>query len=383
MKMSPLESDSPPVLVCDNGSGTLKAGFSGEDLPRAIFPSLVGRVGQGAQGVMVGADGSEVYIGDEAQAKRGILVLKHPVTNGVITDWDDMEKVWHHMFYNELAAAPEEQPILLTESPLNPRNNRERTAQVMFELFGVPAMYLSVQNVLALYSSGRTTGIVIDAGDGVIDIVPVFEGYWLPMASQQLNLSGRDLTTYLGKLLQERSYFLASSTEMETVRDIKEKLCYVARNYNVEFQTDESSSGVERAYQLPDGQVITIGSERFRCPEVLFDPSLIGLNEDGIQDIAFRSIMQCDSDVRRDMYANMVLSGGTTMFKGIGERVTKEIIGLLPSSMKVKVIAPPERLYSVWTGGSIMACLSSFEQKWITVYDYEEYGPSIVHQKCF
>lgn len=370
-------------IVCDNGSGMLKAGFSGEDAPRAVFPSLVGRVWAGAQGVMVGAGDKEIYVGNEAQAMRGILGLRHPIEHGIVTDWHDMEKVWQHMFYDMMAVAPEDHPVLLTEAPLNPLANREKVVQIMFEVFGVPAMYVSIQAVLSLYSSGRTTGIVVDSGDGVSHMVPVFEGFSLPYAIERMELAGRDLTEHLQMLLLERGYSFASSSDMEIVRDIKETLCYVAQNYEVEMDRAAQGSELEHTYQLPDGQIITIGSERFRCPEALFDPALVGSEISGIHETAFRAIMRCDMDIRKDLYTNIVLSGGTTMFKGIAERITREIMNLVPSSMKVKVIAPPERKYSVWIGGSVMSSLSSFKNMWIPKAEFEEYGASVVHRRCF
>jgi len=185
------------------------------------------------------------------------------------------------------------------------------------------------------------------------------------------------------RILAERGATFNTSAGREIVRDMKEKLCYVALDYEKELNKAEEDSDLERVYELPDGSTVTIGNERFRTSEILFRPDMMGKEADGIDKLTFNSIQKCDIDVRRDLFSNVVLSGGTTMIEGIDARLRKDISALAPPSAKIKVVAPPERKYSVWIGGSILSSLSSFQDLWITREDFDECGPGIVHRKCF
>jgi actin-related protein len=367
------------AVVIDNGSGNIKAGVAGDDAPRSVFPSVVAYPKY--EETMVGMGHKESLVGDEAQGMRGVMKLNYPIDHGIVTNWDDMEKIWSHTFTSELRVNPEEHPVMLTEAPANPKANREKMTQIMFESFNVPKLYISIQAVLSLYASGRTTGLVVDSGDGVTHTVPIYEGYALPHAVKRIDLAGRDLTDWMMKLLTERGEFRPStSAEREITRDIKEKLAYVAEDFDAEMKKDVKT--LEKPYQLPDGNTITIGNERFRCPEALFNPKMIGVESDGIHEASFQTIQDCDIDIRTDLYENVVISGGTTMFEGLSDRLQTEIQTKAPSTVTVEVEASEERKYSVWVGGSILSSLSTFQNMWITREEYDESGPAIVHKKC-
>ncbi|KAJ3677911.1 hypothetical protein LUZ60_001714 [Juncus effusus] len=461
-------SDIQP-LVCDNGTELIRAGFAGNDAPTSAFHNIVCRAKHTRAKNRVGQ--YDTYVGHEAeiQSNLGCLPLQYPMERGRITNWDDMEKIWNHTFYNELRVAPEEHTVLLTEAPLNPKADREKMTQIMFETFNVLAMYVSIPSKLCLYSSGRTTGIVLDSGDGLTSMVPIYEDQALYHAAFRMDLAGRDLTDYLVKILEKRRYsFTRSTAEWAIVRDIKERLAYVALDYDQELAAvSRNNTLVEKNYELPDGRSITIGDERFRCTEVMFKPNLIGMDLPGLHESSgpapdfgnlikklkinpnekklnlgcggygrqrlglrraaaaarsqaeerqrrggaavdrkrnrelaevkrnrgaeggrpceslYNSIMNCNEDIRKELFGNIVLCGGSTMPQGLPERLSKEITTLAPSNMKVNVVTPAERherKYSVWIGGSILASLSSFQKMWISKAEYDEYGPSITRK---
>ena len=368
------------AVVIDNGSGMMKVGFAENEAPRVAFPTIVGK----RRSFISSSQFKDEYLGEEALFRRVGLNLTYPIEHGVVKNWDDMQKIWEHSF-EQINVSPKDRPVLLTESVMNPKANSEKMTQIMFETFKTPGMYVSIQAILALYASGRTTGIVVNSGDGATTVVPVCEGLTVPHAVERLHLGGRDLSDYLTRLLLEKGYSIYSNSQREIVREAKEKVCYVAKDCAEELKKARSSSTLKKLYQLPDGKNIAIENERVLCPEALFDPSLVIPDTfyEGIHLTTYKSIMKCKEDIRNDFFKNIVLAGGSTMFPGFKDRLENEIVKLTPEETEVKVVASPERKYFAWIGGSILASLSSFKNMWITKEEYDESGPGIVHRKCF
>jgi len=299
-----------------------------------------------------------------------------------------MERVWHHAFYNQLRVSPEERPVLLTEAPLNPKENRERMAEIMFEKFRTPDLYIIHTAALPMLVHSCTTGsknaVVVDSGEGVTYACPMLEGFALTEGVTRADFGGRDISDYLYEMLrEERGYQLSTPAHREIARDMKEKLCYVAGNYDVEMQNENYA--IAATYELPDGETIIVGNERFRCPEALFQPSLFGLSAKGIHEMVNESIQKCDAEIQPALYANIVLCGGNSMFPGIVNRLEREVRMLAPEGMAehVRVIADPDRKNLAWKGGSMAASLAGFPDICISKQEYEEVGSAIVHSKCF
>ena len=371
-----MNKDVNKRLVIDNGTEYMKVGFAGANSPQDIFPTIMGsktsiRCGLARASYM---EHREYFVLDGARSRIGSPTLRYPIERGVVTNWDDTESIWHHVFYNKLRVAPEECMVLMTEVPFNPKANKERTTQIMFETFDIPFLHQCITPLLSLYASGRHTGLVIDSGGGVTHVVPIFKYHAYTHAIQRHNIGGRTITEFLERLLYDRGCSFTTAAEREKVRYIKETLCYVKSN--------ASYSPVRNRYELSDGRVITVTSERFRCTEAIFNPSLFGMSCNGLQDLVYDAVMKCDVDLRNYLLRNILLSGGNTMFPGMRERVTKEVTSLV-NTTDVKVTAPPDRKLSCWIGGSILASLSDFYKICISKEEYDEYGDSIVHRKCW
>lgn len=349
------------AIVLDNGTRFIKAGFAYETAPRITVSNIVGRP-RDKRYIDYGFLKEAYVVYKELDLNRFHLNMQCPITNGIVTNWDDMETIWHHTF-NELHVEPKDHPVLLTEPPMNPKDKREKMTEMMFEKFDIPAMYASNQSVMSLFASGRTTGIVVESGHGVSHTVPIYEGSAIPYCTRQFNIAGHKVTEYLHHILTHshpQGLYLDSYFGKEIVRDIKEELAYVSLDYQYDL-----ANPVERTYVLPNGKPLTIRDELFRCAEILFQPSLIGLdlyNSNGIHQTTYKSIAMCAIDIKKDLYRNIVLSGGSTMLPGFANRMSKEITALAPANMKIKVVAPPERNYMVWLGGAVQASLSNFPQ---------------------
>uniref|UniRef100_A0A8W8JZV4 Actin n=1 Tax=Magallana gigas TaxID=29159 RepID=A0A8W8JZV4_MAGGI len=378
--MSSDDDDWMDVVVIDNGSGSCQSGFAGEDAPRSIFPLVVGRRREGIKDF--NASKSESFVGDQAVSLSTVLSLRHPIERGVVTDWDAMETIWHHVFETDLKTKSEDMKVLMTDTILNPAGNREKMTEVLMETFHVPGFHVKNQGILSVYGSGRGSTVTVNIGDGVIQVFVIYEGMTVLAANRRLDLAGRDLTLYLQRLLYDRGYSFTTHAEMKIVEDMKEKLCFVSQDYKKDQITAETTSYLDKSYTLPDGSQITLGHERFQCPEALFQPCLIGLDCDGIHQQINECILECGLDMRRLLYSNIVLSGGTTMCPGLADRLELELRALVPRSTRVKILAPPERKFLPWIGGSIIGSLSTFQHQWITQEVYQEAGPGIVHQRC-
>ncbi|XP_014717912.2 actin-related protein T2 [Equus asinus] len=376
--LNPHMLDSPAVIF-DNGSGLCKAGLSGEVGPRHVISSVVGY--PKFKMPSAGTNQKKYFVGEEALHKGDVLQVRCPIERGLVTGWEDMERLWKHLYEWELGVKASDRPVLMTEPSLNPREIREKTAEVMFETFNVPAFYLSDQAVLALYASACVTGLVVDSGDGVTCIVPIFEGYSLPHAVTKLYVAGRDITEHLTRLLLASGRTFPCALDKALVDDIKEKLCYVA--LEPEKELSRRPEEVLREYKLPDGNIICIGDQLYQAPEALFAPDQLGIQNPGLSKMVSCSITKCDAEIQKTLFGEIVLSGGSTLFQGLDDRLLRELEQLASKGTAIKITAPPDRWFSTWIGASIVTSLSSFKQMWVTSADFREFGASVVQRRCF
>uniref|UniRef100_A0A6B2L6J8 Actin-related protein 2 n=1 Tax=Arcella intermedia TaxID=1963864 RepID=A0A6B2L6J8_9EUKA len=373
--------DTSKIVICDNGTGFVKCGFAGAQFPHSIFPSMVGRPLLQTSEKVDGREVKDIMVGEEAAALRHMLKISYPLANGQVVDWEDIDHVWNYTFNERLHVDPKECKILLTEPPLNPTKNREQMIQRMFEKYQFQGLYIAIQAYLTLYAQGLLTGVVVDSGDGVTHIVPVYEGFSLPHHTARINIAGRDVTQHLINLLLLRGYAFNRTADFETVRQIKEKLCYVGYDLKLENQLALDTTVLVAKYKLPDGRVIKLGQERYLAPECLFNPSLLGKDEAGVSDVLFKVINNADVDIRQAFYDHIVLSGGTTMYPGLPSRLEKDLRELYATKLKTekplkcRIEDPPRRKHMVFVGGAVLAELMKEKADfWVFKSEYEEKG---------
>jgi actin-related protein 2 len=380
-------------IVCDNGTGFVKCGFAGDNFPANIFPSMIGRPLMRYEEDFKNVELKEIMVGDECAAHRAMLETSYPVENGIVSDWKGMKHLWDYTFFERLKIDPKEHKILLTEPPMNPKGNREKMLNAMFETYNFEAAKVSIQAMLVLYAQGLLTGVVVDSGDGVTHVVPVWEGVCPPQLIRRLNVAGRHITRYLIKLLQVRGYAFNRSADFETVRQIKEKYCYIGYDLAVEKRLALETTVLMQSYTLPDGRVIKIGNERYEASEVLFKPSLLDLDSPGIHEMLYNMIQDADMDLRASFYKHIVLSGGTTMYPGLPSRLEKEVRDLYLKGVlkgdkkrlgkfKLRIEDPPRRKHMVFLGGSVLAdIMKARDDFWISKQEWQEVGPNILNKK--
>jgi len=383
------------VIVCDNGTGFVKCGFAGTNFPHAMFPSMVGRpVLRFEENIVNNIQIKDIMVGDEAQKLRNMLQITYPLENGIVRNWEDIQYVWDYTFFEKLKINPKDTKIMLTEAPMNPKKNREQMVSVMFEKYGFQGVYIGIQAVLVLYAQGLLTGVVVDSGDGVTHIIPVFDGFALPHLTKRLDVAGRDITRHLIRLLLLRGYAFNRTADFDTVRQIKEKLCYVGYDLDMEKRLALETTVLVEPYTLPDGRVIRVGAERFEAPEILFNPSYIGLEAKGMADQLFATIQAADIDTRVEFYQHIVLSGGSSMYPGLPSRLEKDIRSLYLEKVlkgdetklkkfKLRIEDPPRRKHMVFLGGAYLAeIMKNKENFWISQKEYKEQGVACL-KKCF
>ena len=401
------DENSPPPVVLDNGTGYVKCGFaSAEESPPIVFPSCVGRRVVRFEEALYNSSLSSpqqnglVVVGQDCIDNRQNYEVSYPIKNGIVTSWPDMILVWEHAIYDELKLTKEEignRTILLTEAPQNPIKNREKMVEIMFTHFGFKGVFVHVQAVLTLYSQGLMTGLVLDSGDGVSHVVPVIDGFTKRQATKRLDIAGRTVTERLIELLGRRGYAVGRTNDVDSIREMKESVCFVAKERKRWLRLARETTACAESYELPDGRRIKVESERFMAPEIMFEPSLVGVESVGVSELVFECVQECDMDSRMTMYENIVLSGGSTTFPGFGERLKKDLVDLYKERIlksdpnanvaksvnRVNVETPADRKYSVFVGGSVLANIMKDNDKfWVTRQEYEKLGITKALRKC-
>nr|XP_004663788.1 actin-like protein 9 [Jaculus jaculus] len=378
---SMVDNKLPPktsAVVIDMGTGLCKVGFAGHPQPTHTVATIVGC--QHKKQVTKKQLELETFIGEAAHS-RPELRLVQPVHNGIVVDWEAAELIWQHILEHDLRVAAQDHPLLFSDPPFSPSTNREKLMEVAFESLCSPATYVASQSVLSVYSYGNVNGLVVDSGHGVSYTVPVFQGYNLPHAIQRLDLAGNHLTAFLAETLLG-SGFQLQQEDLDTVQNIKHHCCYVASDFHKEQARPDKEC--QQSMKLPDGRTVTLGKELFQCPELLFHPPDIpALSPIGLPAMAEQSLCKVPEELRAGLAQNVLLCGGSSLFKGLKSRFRAELLHSLSSETHLVVSAQTKRNLSVWIGGSILASLPTFQSCWVLREQYEEHGPHVVYHKCY
>lgn len=374
-------SDYSVHIVIDNGSWTTKAGFNGENAPRVVVPTLLGQSKKGLFNLI--EENSKSYIGRDVIANSSYLDIHRPIKNGII-DAEKMEKIWSHIFTNELKVKPEAHNVFLTESIHNSNKEREKIAEIMFEKFSIFNIHIEPQQVMSLYSTTKTSGLIIESGEGSTEIVPIYEGYIIPQGIRSSPIAGEFITNNILESIREKLKKLNVGNPIEQSRKIKEQFSEVSLDDELTRNFETLTVNDRNIFTLPDGNVINISNEKFLAPEVIFRPEINSLDCSSLQQLVHGSIDSVDIHLKKDFISNIVLGGGNTMIKNFPERLKKELQGMFPNNKdQIKVNAQKERLYSSWIGASVVCSISNFQQMWVSKNDWEEIGSSVIHKKYF
>ena len=423
------------AIVVDLGSSTVKAGYAGEDTPKAVFPSTVGVLAKGQESAgkkdggdveMKDAGDGRHFLVNDMSYRRDHMELESPFNEeGLLEDWDVVEAIWDHTLRKRLVVEPNEHPILMGEPVHTTREAREKMVELLFEKHNPPAVFLAKNPVLTAFASGRATALVIDCGGAGTTVAAVHDGYALQKGSTRSPLGGDAITDVILKHLEKRkktpvkpryefkrtargdgetfdvtdvkcpdvtaAYRLFKQREIAS--DLKETVCRLSDS---SYDDAANQNMPSMQYELPDGNVIDVGVERYKIPELLFQPELIGSfglggeapdlkNAKGLSQLVLENINRCDVDVRKDLFGGMLLAGGGSLFPQLRERLEAELHDAAPTNVRVKVTASQnaiERKFATWIGGSILASLGSFQQMWMSKQEYEEHGANLVHRKC-
>mmetsp|Transcript_7196 Transcript_7196/g.10630 ORF Transcript_7196/g.10630 Transcript_7196/m.10630 type:complete len:406 (+) Transcript_7196:17-1234(+) len=394
-----------PVVVFDNGTGFSKLGFAGNLEPSYIIPTAIAtRESVGVPVSRLKCEDLDFYIGYDSYAYQKTHKLSFPIKEGQVNNWDDMERYWQRCIYSHMRIEPQDHTFLLTEPPMNPPENREQMAEIMFETFDCAGLYIGVQAVLALFGCNMykerntLTGTVVDSGDGVTHIIPVGHGYVISSCIKHIPIAGRDITKYIAKSLKDRHSNIPAEDLMDVARNVKEQYSYVCKDMEKEIlDYRDPNSSKFKTYSAPGKTTGTplslkVGQERFLGPEVFFSPEKFTRDWDKPIDLCLdQTIQGCPIDLRRDLYSNVVLSGGTTLFKNFDRRLTSTLqkrvsdrlksysqqSGINPPPIECKINAFPTQRYAVWFGASLFASSSEFSGVVHTREQYQEVGPSI------